>query len=65
MARITRLHDQQEEEEEEVEHGQKKKKNMHGQNVKIHCSSTLDISGIFIKYLVYRFVSTCSVMYKC
>ena len=45
----------QQQEEEEVEHGQ---------NVKMHFSITLDISGIFIYYLVYTFVSTCFVMQK-
>ena len=37
----------------------------HGQNVKMHFSITLDISSIFVKYLVYIFVSTCFVMQKC
>ena len=30
--------------------------------MKIHFSITLDTSGIFVKYLVYIFVSTCFVM---
>ena len=52
---------QQEEEEEEKEEEEVE----HGQNVKIHFSITLDISGIFVNYLVYTFVSTCFVMQKC
>ena len=37
----------------------RKKEVEHGQNVKIHFSITLDISGIL---MVYSFVSTCFVM---
>ena len=36
----------------------------HGQSVKIHFSITLDTSGLFVKYLVYTFVSTCFIMQK-
>ena len=62
---VTHLQQEVEEEEKEEEEGEEEEKVEHGQNVKIHLSITLDISDIFVKYLVYTFVSTCFVMEKC